>query len=628
MHSPRITLPQKSFLENLSQKHHRLCCHYATNFEDRRGAPHIITLQGLEFADCIEHYGFVDATHFFVPNNLLHIPLVPDMKASYSCSILPAMRCLGVVNTMRLLSAMMSECRIVLVSVSPTRLDRVIRAAISILAQGMLNWPHKCIPVLPADLWASLSSSAPYIVGVLSPMAYRLELIDDLGEVVLFNLDENSITAMGDTKLSKLVPDVCRGLSEAMIAKRRIPLPENVATEKNMSNLSILNSTSDILAQDLCEILKTDRQTMHGTEATAKDMAKKASKAVKSTLQYFWGGGEKEEGEGEGADSKKSKNERRMESDYIFIEGCRNEAGEEATRLAFVSFFLRVLGNIAGYASKKGGSTYAIDKEAFLKERKERGDGQGTPMGGMVSNFSETKMVQQYARLREEHIRDMAAPIDAPLYWKCMEFLEEKNIDFGVINVRSVARMMLQKSSVQQMLPSNVRRLTMALTSKRKFEGDVDAAISDLAELSRESASAIYDVMSVIWLRTRNCKGLQWVHGFQAMKVLREVLLHGPLSAIAHATDGIQTIRKLAFRNSQGCDQIHPIAQDIFNLLSDRSRLVLRRRVAAEARRKYCDPEPTPVSFHFIESSAYFIYFFVSHSLFSNGCLCFPEATR
>ena len=285
-----------------------------------------------------------------------------------------------------------------------------------------------------------------------------------------------------------------------------------------------------------------------------------------------------------------------MEPDYIFIEGCRNEAGEEATRLAFVSFFLRVLGNSEGYVTTKGASTYAFNKDSFINERKERGDGPGTPMGDVMSNFSKTKMIQRYARAREEYIRDeQPAPIDAPLYWKCIEFLEEKNIDYGVINVRSVTRMMLQKSSVQQMLPSNVRRLTMALTSKRKFEGDVDAAISDLAELSRESASAIYDVMSVIWLRTRNCKGLQWVHGFQAMKVLREVLLHGPLSAIAHATDGIQTIRKLAFRNSQGCDQIHPIAQDVFNLLLDRSRLVLRRRIAAEARRKYCDPEPTPV---------------------------------
>ena len=215
---------------------------------------------------------------------------------------------------------------------------------------------------------------------------------------------------------------------------------------------------------------------------------------------------------------------------------------------------------------------------------------------GSVTKESPVVKAVYSALVEAEHRSMTPAPYwDLPLYWKCIEFLEEKNIDYGVINVRSVTRMMLQKSSVQQMLPSNVRRLTMALTSKRKFEGDVDAAISDLAELSRESASAIYDVMSVIWLRTRNCKGLQWVHGFQAMKVLREVLLHGPLSAIAHATDGIQTIRKLAFRNSQGCDQIHPIAQDVFNLLLDRSRLVLRRRIAAEARRKYCDPEPTPV---------------------------------
>jgi len=547
----------------------------------------------------MEHYASVDATHFFLPNNLLHKPLIPDMKTSDNCSIMPILRCLGVANGLRLVSALLSERRIVLVSVSPTRLDRSVRAAMTILAQGMLKWQHMCIPVLPADLWSCLASPAPYIIGVIAPMAYRLELTDDLGDVFVVNLDENTVNGIGNENLPNLVPDMCKNMSDAMLYKRRIPMPENVATEKDMASMSLLNSTSDFLAQDLVEIVKSDKQTMNGTSVVAKHMAKKASKAVKSTLQYFWGGGEKnEDGDYEAPEVKKSKREKRMEADAVFIEGCRNEAAEEAAKLAFVSFFLRLLGNTEGYVYNAGDRSFRFNKDKFLKERQSRGDGQGSPMWAILLNFSETQMVREFVKVREERIRqEQPIPVDAPLFWKCIDFLEIKNFDFGIINVRSVARMMLQKSSVQQMLPSNIRRLTMALTSKRKFEGHTNDAIADLAELSRESGSALYDVMSVIWLRSRDCKGLQWVHGYQAMKVLKEVLVHGPLAAIAHATDGIQRIRTLAFRKSQGSELIQAEALEILNLLSDRSRLFLRRRVAGESRRKHIDPDATPVRF-------------------------------
>lgn len=599
MYSMHISRPQKWFLQSLQQKHYRLCEHYSTNLEDRRGGPHILTLQGLEYADCMEHYAVVDATHFFLPNHILHKPVIPGMKSSHTCSVLPVIRCLGVVNTLRLLSALLSERRIIFVSISPTRLDRSVRSASAILAQGMLNWGHMCMPVLPADLWSILKSPEPYLVGVMAPLAYRLELTDGLGDVVVFDLDENSITALGDQKLAKLVPDLCRSLSEAMIHKRRIALPENVATEKDMTALAILNSTSDFLAQDLSEIVKADKQTMNGTSVTAKHVAKKAKKVVTSTLNFIWGGGGKEkdeEGEQE-VEVKKSKKEKRMEADAIYIEGCRNEAGEEATRLAFVSFFLRILGNHEGYVYETENSDYNFDKEKFLRERKARGDGGNSPVAAMLNNFCEGQMVLEFVRMREQHIRARhPTPIDAPLFWQCIDFLELKDIDFGILNIRSVSRMMLQKTSVQQMLPSNVRRLAMAITSKRKFEGHFDHALADLAELSRESGAALYDVMSVIWLRTRDCKGLQWVHGYQAMKVLKEVLLHGPLAAVADATDGFQRIRMLAFRKSQGCDQIQEIALEILNLLSDRSRLFLRRRVAAEKRRMQRDPDDSPVS--------------------------------
>jgi DENN (AEX-3) domain/ENTH domain len=598
--------PQKWFLQSFYSKHQRLCAHYAPNLEERRGGPHIITIQGLEFADTLEIYSIVDATHFFLPTNLLHAPVVPNFQTSFNCGMLPVLRSIGVVNALRLFSALLSERRVILVSISPTRLDRSIRAALAMLAQGMLNWPHVCIPVLPPDLWSKLKSTSPYLVGVMAPLAYRLELTDGLGDVVIFNLDQNTIATLGDQTLAQLVPDLCRCLSETMLQKRRVALPENVATERDMTAMAILNSTSDFLAQDLVEIVKADKHTMNGSAAAAKKMAKTAKEAVKSTLKYFLGGsGEKEEGGDEDIEVKKSSQEKLMEPEAIYIEGCRNEAGEEAVRLAFVSFFIRVLGNAEGYAVATEDSDFRFNKDYFLKQRKERGDGQGSPMWAMLLNFCETRMVRNFVRLREEYMRQrQPMPIDAPLFWQCVDFLELKNIDFGVLNVRSVARMLLQKNSTQQMLPSNVRRLAMAITSKRKFEGHMDEAIADLAELSRESCCALYDIMSVVWLRARNCKGLAWVHGYQAMRVLKALLLHGPLPAVADAADGLQTIRKLAFRRSQGSDQIRVEAMEIYNLLADRSKLFLRRGIAAEQRRRHGNPDQLPVSVIFIAGGA------------------------
>lgn len=601
----RSSHPQKWFLDTLYRKHHLMCCHYATNFEDQRGAPHIITVQGIEFADCFEQFSTVDATHFFLPTNLLHKPLIPDMKTSFTCSILPLLRSLGVANSLRLLSALLCERRVVMVSLSPSRLDHCARAAMAMLAQGLLRWNHMCIPVLPPDMWRCLKSRSPYLIGVLTEFAYRLELTDKLGEVMVVNIDENQITAMGmnQAEMARKVPDLCRSMSEAMLRKRRIAMPESLATEQDMKELAILNSTSDFLAQDLCEILKADKQTMNGTAVAARHMARTATKAVKSTLKYFLGGkkvaAEDDEEEIDDAiEVKKSNKEKRKEPSAIFIEGCRNEAGEEAVRLTFVSFFLRLLGNSEGYLSEDEGSEGCFNKELFLKERKERGDGPGTPMWNMLLNFCETAMLKEYVKTREEHIRKLQPiPIDAPLFWRCIDYHVIKDIDFGILHVRSVCRKMLQRTSVQQMLPSNVRRLAMAITSKRKFEGNLADATADLAELSRESSGALYDVMSVIWLRLRDSKGLQWVHGYQAMRVLKEVIIHGPITAIADATDGLDLIRLLVHRQSKGHEQIQVEARDAYNLLVDRSRLFLRRRVAGEQRRiAYHDLDESEVS--------------------------------
>ena len=140
----------------------------------------------------------------------------------------------------------------------------------------------------------------------------------------------------------------------------------------------------------------------------------------------------------------------------------------------------------------------------------------------------------------------------------------------------------------------------MTLTSNKAYEGDYEQAIAKLVEESRESTSILFDVMSVIWLRLRDCKGMQWKHGHQALQLLRNLLYHGPLAAISEATDGLSKIRALKFYDNmraQHAQEIRLSAILVYDLLVDRAKLFYIRRVCANRRRILQNKSGPNVSF-------------------------------
>jgi hypothetical protein len=139
----------------------------------------------------------------------------------------------------------------------------------------------------------------------------------------------------------------------------------------------------------------------------------------------------------------------------------------------------------------------------------------------------------------------------------------------------------------------------MTLTSNKQYEGDFSKAIAQLVEQCREGTSVLFDVMSVIWLRMRDCKGLQWKHGYHALQLLKNLLYHGPMAVIAEATDGLDKIRAMKYYDhmrSQSVHQVRTAAQNVYNLLVDRSKLFFIRRVCADRRQKLQDPNGPRVS--------------------------------
>jgi hypothetical protein len=141
---------------------------------------------------------------------------------------------------------------------------------------------------------------------------------------------------------------------------------------------------------------------------------------------------------------------------------------------------------------------------------------------------------------------------------------------------------------------ANARRLAMALTSNAMFEGNYNQAIAQLVEMAHETTSVLCEVMSVIWMRLRDSRGMQWKHALYALQILRNLLFHGPLAAITEATDGLDRIRKFkAYTDTmraQNYRQIQIAATEVYNLLVDRAKLFSIRRVCADRRREMKNP--------------------------------------
>ena len=290
-----------------------------------------------------------------------------------------------------------------------------------------------------------------------------------------------------------------------------------------------------------------------------------------------------------------------MTPDVVYIQGCRNEIAEEEARIAFSSFFLSMFGNMRWYLSASPGKLPHLDRNRFLQQKRAMGEGESTPMWPLLQNFCHTQMLEQFAKARVDEVR-LRSPVtsDSPLFTQCANYHRLNNIDFSVMNVRRVARQVAETNPSRLITQTSVRRMAMMLTSNKTFDGDYNKAVAQLVEQSRECTSALFDIMSVVWVRVRDSKGVHWKHGLQALQVLRNLLYHGPMAAVAEATDGLDKIRAMKFYNenmrSQICTQIRQAAHQVYNLLVDRTKLFHIRRICANKRRLLIQPEGARVS--------------------------------
>mmetsp|Transcript_56280 Transcript_56280/g.63837 ORF Transcript_56280/g.63837 Transcript_56280/m.63837 type:complete len:1100 (+) Transcript_56280:83-3382(+) len=593
--------PQKWFLDRIFEEHRKLCNDFMST-PDQEQNTMMLTVELIEVGNkSLPFLIEVDKANFIVPTCLLAQKSM--VEASASSPILPLLRVLGVASTLRLLSALLSENRVLIISGNPTRLAQCARSALSVLAQGLLNWQHLYIPVLPPHLFQYLGAPVPYLIGMLSSFVPKLKAASDgLGEMVIINLDTNELEV--------------RGMNPMDTAQRVPDLFQKAISEQGMPAAT----SSEILAQDLVDLLKMDKRFIYGesTLTNVSETAAKATKAVKSGItslarkgKNFFnnrkvgvqsvdnasnGTSEEEAIDSSTADDAQNAIQNTMSPDVIYIQGSQNEIAEEEARIAFSSFFLSLFGNMRWYLSASPGQLPHLDRKRFLQQKRAMGEGENTAIWPLLQNFCKTQMLEEFAIARVEEVR-LRSPVtsDSPLFTQCVNYHHLNNIEFDALNVRRVARQVAQNNPSRLIIQTSTRRTTMLLTSNKTYEGDYNKAVVQLVEQCRECTSVLSDVMSVIWVRMRDSKGVHWKHGLQALQVLRNLLYHGPLAAIAEATDGLDKIRAMKFYNdnmrSQICTQIRQAAHQVYNLLVDRAKLFNIRRICVNKRRLLKQPE-------------------------------------
>ncbi len=173
-----------------------------------------------------------DRVQFYLPYSLqpgfecIRQDSIPEDNYS---PITPLLRFIGPSNFLRMLSALLCERRIILISNSITRLSMCVKAASSALAQGLLMWEHALIPVVPPHLIPSLSANVPYLVGVLTPFVKRLRELEGLADVLCVDVDKNELKTFNMPNPRATVPDLLKKMNRK--SDQSVPAAETLAND-------------------------------------------------------------------------------------------------------------------------------------------------------------------------------------------------------------------------------------------------------------------------------------------------------------------------------------------------------------------------------------------------------------
>jgi len=573
---------------------------------------------------------------------------------AYECEvedspILPLLRSLGAGKTIRVLSAMLCEVRIIFISKYIDTLSSCVTSAMAMLAQGLLVWRHVSIPVLPPHLFRFLSAGAPYIVGVLEKYADRIEQVRGMKDVLSINLDKGDLKIYNMEDPKKKVPD----LMETCKASRK--QKHYIGTE--------------MLARDLNEVLEVDRK-LWGVNIAAQDVPdakdiinsnKKRGSLTNAASEKEIGNGAKKEkddffdaaalfvGTMQGSsfpEGKEPQAETGAKSDENLghqievasrpitkrpFTACDNEEGEEMIRASLLSFFLELYGDLGMYLlMSKSTGALKVDKKKFLVRKSQMGFTDKTPMWFLLKQFSRSITFERFINGRIEDAERQARNkphiiLDhVPIFALCQKHLRKTKSTFTTTEIRRVVFTTVEGCPRHRVVENLevVRNRGLALTSEKPFEGDEVAEIKKLIESCKGCNLSLRQVMAVCWIRIGETRANLWKHNLLGLHLLKTFALHGPITSVSAAIDGIAEIYALRFydnKNVEAARSIQTSATQLYFLLDNIALTFSRRRkaLASSVQKKNAFDESTTWSNYLIRRLPLDVGFRHIHVMFS-----------
>jgi hypothetical protein len=565
-----------------------------------------------------------------VPNDCVSFLLPLSLQPGYSPStvedidtpLLPLLRCLGTSNYMRLMSALLCERRVILISANLSRLSSCVQAASAMLAQGLLVWQHVFIPVLPPHLFKYLATPMPYLIGLLESYARDLDIIPGVGGVLCINLDKNTLwtfdvadplltfpdlmvaesmknhggwidKAYADT--SQVTSDVIKNLSSSLNAVWKSDKKISPKLRRNTAHREIALSRNSVDHH-------TPSRRSIGWNILRHTSTQKSSRsnAGNKSNDVGEGGADSSDGENDNSEddtelqnASESGSKRKpiaipMQQGNFFD----NETAEESIRIALVSFYLYLYGDLGMYLTEDENGNLFMDRKKFLLLKKVGGDTENSAFFRLVAHLSRSSKFKQFVKARIQELEDeeneMASESNkfTPLFTKC-----QKHLLFDRIRTEGIPEMVrkVAETCPQRRLAAFsevVRERAVAVSSKIK-EFD-DMAVHEMIGLSQESRDVVVTlryVVGVIFKRIVNQKSNKWRHILFGIHMLRLLLLHGPITAVSESYEIQRFVRSiLTYRintSNKGDEyqqEIREAASLVYELMLDRAKLCIQRR--------------------------------------------------
>lgn len=583
-------------------------------------------------------------TNLYIEKDIVQFYLPPTLQPGFEClplesipediasPIIPLLRYIGPSHFVRLLSALLMERRVILISKSITRLSMCVRAASSILAQGLLLWKHILIPIVPPHMLRFLSVKAPYLVGILYPSASMLGKIEGLTDVLCVNVDKNELKTLNMTNPRSTVPDMlkrmgktskksdsgpnsaeclAKDLDEIMKADQLLWLQEAGGYEKmkengvkalDSSEHELLNNSDHSMAYTKESIigkmkkkLKLNKKLLDESRdiGNPTDAAVAFGKMIRSTFQ--------KDGEDDLDHSAAMDDEDNAEVapkyaapshdiDIGSVEAsivAENEGGEEDIRAALTCFFIHMYGDMGMYLSETHG-TFWLDRRKFLLRKKQLGEKENSPVFVVLQKFSTSSMFAIHVKGRIDDMsmtardRSNIMPHHIPLFDICSKYLSVHRLDFSLMNVRRIVAKTVLACTRHIVVERHIamRTRALALTEDAPFDGNVASAISELVDSCHECNTNLSVVMSVIWHRLNQTKKNMPI--LLALHLLKNLVSHGPMTAVTEALDGAGKIYELkTYSDAKSAEhnrEVRQAADHVYELLVDLSSLYSRRR--------------------------------------------------